>query len=207
MTKKKIEDYFDFSNAPAATHGSSVVVGRDDTRGMSETVAAPQAVPAPTWQAPLDQKPAPTYGSSMVVGREMPIKQGEVFAPREAVAAPTWVAPASANAVPQMGGYIPRETSFDMAPQGDQVPAAQTAFSMDLSDNQGHVVTPFNPAFVNITAPTQDTRSGTYPQEAIANILRDTAGAPVLSGNGTPYTIPNQTTGNVAGGKGGAGGK
>ena len=184
MTKKKIEDYFDFSNAPAATHGSSVVVGRDDTRGMVETVAAPQSVPAPVFKAPLDQKPEPTYGSSMVVGREMPIKQGEVFAPSTAAPAPMWV-----------------------PPQTDQVPAASVAPSMALSNNQGHAVAPFNPAFVNITAPTQDTRSGTYPQEAIANVLRDTAGAPVLSGNGTPYTIPNQTTGNVAGGKGGAGGK
>jgi len=187
MTKKKIEDYFDFSNAPAATHGSSVVVGRDDTRGMSETVAAPQAVPAPVFKAPLDQKPEPTYGSSMVVGREMPIKQGVEFAPRTVVPAPSFVPP-------QMG---------------DQVPAAQVAapaFSMDLSDNKGHTVAPFNPAFVDITAPTQDTRSGTYPQAAIANVLRDTAGAPVTGANGTPYTMPNQTTGNVAGGKGGSGG-
>lgn len=184
MTKKKIEDYFDFSNAPEATYGSSVVVGRDDTRGMSQTVAAPQAVPAPVFKAPLDQKPEPTYGSSMVVGREMPIKQGMEFAPRTEVPAPSFVPP-------QMG---------------DQVPAAQTAFSMDLSDNKGHAVAPFNPAFVNITAPTQDTRSGTYPQEAIANILRDTSGAPVLTGTGAPFTIPNQTTGNVpSAGKGGAG--
>ena len=105
----------------------------------------------------------------------MPITQGAEFAPREAVAAPTWVDPAAANAVPQMGGYIPRETSFDMAPQGDQVPAAQVAapaFSMNLSDNKGHAVAPFNPAFVDITSPTQDTRSGTYPQAAIANVLK-----------------------------------
>ena len=152
MTKKKIEDYFDFSNAPAATHGSSVVVGRDDTRGMSETIAAPQVVPAPTWVAPAQTVPAPI---------------------------------------------------------NDQVPAAQTAppaFSMNVSDNQGHTVAPFNPAFVDITAPTQDTRSGTYPQEAVASVLRDTAGNPVRSGNGAPFTLPTQTTGNIpAGGKGGAG--
>lgn len=186
MTKKKIEDYFDFSNAPAATHGSSVVVGRDDTRGMVETVAAPQAVPAPVFKAPLGQKPEPTYGSSMVVGREMPIKQEMVLAPSTVVPAPIFVPP-------QMG---------------DQVPAAQVsepAFSMALSNNQGHAVAPFNPAFVNITSPTQDTRSGTYPQEALGAILKDSAGNSVVSGRGSPITIPGQTTGNIAGGKGGAG--
>ena len=139
--KKKIEDYFDFSNAPEATHGSSAVVGR-----------------------------------------EMPITQPAEYAPMQAAPVPAWQAP----------------------PTTDQVPAAQV---MQLSDNKGHVVEPFNPAFVNITAPQVDTRSGTYPQvQTAANVLRDTAGNPVLSGTGNPFTLPNQTVGNVAsGGKGGSG--
>jgi len=45
-------------------------------------------------------------------------------------------------------------------------------------------------------------------QAPVANVLRDSAGSPVLSGNGNPIGLPNQSTGNAAtGGKGGAGGK
>jgi len=43
--------------------------------------------------------------------------------------------------------------------------------------------------------------------DPVANVLRDSAGRPVMSGNGNPIGLPNQSTGNVAGGKGGAGGK
>tara|TARA_B110000902_G_scaffold220279_1_gene255152 strand:- start:33 stop:749 length:717 start_codon:yes stop_codon:yes gene_type:complete len=151
------------------------------TTGTPAEYAPRESVPAPVWQAPLDQKPEPTYGSSMVVGREMPITQPAGYAPMQAAPVPAWQAP----------------------PTTDQVPAAQV---MQLSDNKGHAVEPFNPAFVNITAPQVDTRSGTYPQEIPANVLRDTAGAPVLSGTGNPFTLPNQTAGNVAsGGKGGSG--
>ena len=180
--KKKIEDYFDFSNAPEATHGSSVVVGREMPITQAAEYAPRESVPAPVWQAPLDQKPEPTYGSSMVVGREMPITQPAGYAPMQAAPVPAWQAP----------------------PTTDQVPAAQV---MQLSDNKGHAVEPFNPAFVNITAPEADTRSGTFTPQ---NIVRDTAGEAVLSGTGSPYQLPNQTTGNLpaAGGKGGStGGK
>ena len=176
--KKKIEDYFDFSNAPEATYGSSVVVGREMPITQAAEYAPRESAPAPVWQAPLDQKPEPTYGSSMVVGREMPITQPAGYAPMQAAPVPAWQAP----------------------PTTDQVPAAQV---MQLSDNKGHTVEPFNPSFVNITAPQADTRSGTYPQEIAANVLKDTAGAPVLSGTGNPFKLPNQTVGNVAGGKGG----
>ena len=184
--KKKIEDYFDFSNAPDATYGSSVVVGREMPITQAAEYAPMVAAPAPVWQAPLGQKPEPTYGSSMVVGREMPVTQAAEYAPRVAAPVPVYQAP----------------------PQTDQVPAAQVApFSMALSDNKGHAVDPFNPAFVNITAPEVDTRSGTLTPQ---NIVRDSAGEAVLSGTGSPYQLPNQTTGNlpVAGGKGGSpGGK
>jgi hypothetical protein len=175
--EKKIEDYF--SNAPKATHGSSMVVGREMPITQAAEYAPRESVPAPVWQAPLDQKPQPTYGSSMVVGREMPITQAAEYAPMQPAPVPAYT---------------------------DQVPAAQVAeqpVAMPISYNQGHTVAPFNPAFVDITAPQVDTRSGTYPQAAPANVLRDTAGNPVLSGNGNPFTMPNQTAGNVAGGKGG----
>lgn len=174
--KKKIEDYF--SNAPEATYGSSMVVGREMPTTQAPEYATRESVPAPVWQAPLDQKPQPTYGSSMVVGREMPITQAAEYAPMQPAPVPTYT---------------------------DRVPAAQVAeqpVAMPISDNQGHTVSPFNPAFVNITAPQVDTRSGTYAPQ---NVLRDTAGAPILSGSGGPITMPNQTTGNIAtGGKGGA---
>jgi GH24 family phage-related lysozyme (muramidase) len=117
-------------------------------------------------------------------------------------------------------GYVPQETNE--ATQGVPVVAAEAIpqveagflkpiddfisglFGGDKSGNQGQTVAPFNPAFVDITAPQADTRSGTYPQAAPANVLRGSAGNPVLSGNGNPLTMPNQTAGNVAGGEGGA---
>jgi len=76
-------------------------------------------------------------------------------------------------------------------------------------DYQEATIPSFDPAFVDLTRPTTGpmTRPNYAPQAPAANVLRDTAGSPVLSGNGNPIGLPNQSTGNVAGGKGGAGGK
>jgi len=211
MTKTEIEDYFNSNKKPTPTYPHSVVIDHDAVDTGPAQYAPMEAAPVPVFKAPAEdytdfsKRPPATYGSSVVVGRDDTRGMSEQVPAAQTVAAPTWIDP---NAVPQMSGFIPnniedigggrdgRGWSFsEMAPvqPNYQIPAPQTAF---------------NPAFVDITAPTQDTRSGTYPQAAIANILRDTAGNPVMSGNGNPIGLPNQSTGNAAtGGKGGAGGK
>ena len=69
-------------------------------------------------------------------------------------------------------------------------------------------IEPFDPAFVDLTRGTRGptTRPSYAPQ--VGNILRDSAGNPVMSG-GQNVGLPAQSVGNVAtgGGKGGAGGK
>jgi hypothetical protein len=77
-------------------------------------------------------------------------------------------------------------------------------------DYQEATIPSFDPAFVDLTRPTTGptTRPNYAPQPPAANVLRDSAGTPVISGNGNPIGLPNQSTGNAAtGGKGGAGGK
>ena len=98
-----------------------------------------------------------------------------------------------------VNGLYPREFTQGNFPAGPP-PTAK---------DQGTFIKPFDPAFVDLTRPTTGptTRPQIHRQAPAANILRDSAGNPVLSGNGNPIGLPNQSTGNVAGGKGGAGGK
>ena len=152
--KKKIEDYFDFSNAPAATHGSSVVVGR-----------------------------------------EMPIVHSGEYATRESVPAPVWQAP-------QIPDMYQQAVTLD-----GKEPAATPVQYMTQEVARQPVPTSFDPAFVDLTRPTTGptTRPNYVPQQDPLNVLRDSSGAPVVSSNGNPFQLPNQTSGNVAGGKGGSG--
>ena len=95
-----------------------------------------------------------------------------------------------------VNGLYPREVSQGHFPSGPPL----------TRGSQGTVIPSFDPAFVDLTRPT--TGPTTRPQihqQAATNVLRDSAGNPVISGNGTPIGIPNQTVGNTAsGGKGGA---
>jgi len=93
-----------------------------------------------------------------------------------------------------VNGLYPREFTQGNFPAGPPPTAP----------DQGTFIKPFDPAFVDLTpnpSPAYTTQSG------LANVLRDTAGSPVTSGNGNPIGLPNQSRGNIAGGKGGAGGK
>ena len=89
-----------------------------------------------------------------------------------------------------------------------KVPAATVAQAPSAGGWDG-VIKAFEPVLVDLT---KSSGFGTSaPQEAVANVLRDPAGNPVLSGNGGTIGIPNQTTGNTpspgsaaGGGKGGS---
>jgi len=257
MTKKKnIEDYFDFSKRPDATYNSSVVVGRDDTRGMSEVITSPQSVQAPVYTAPAEdyhdfsKRPPATYGSSVVVGRDDTRGMSGVISAPQGVAFPTWVNPNAAKS-PDMYSQavaldgrepasIPMEYTAPMnadqrvlaqlqALNGGTTPAIdptvrvpdqvvnglypQAAIQNNFpagppptADSQGTFIKPFDPAFIDLT-PNPSPPYTTQPQATLANVLRDSAGSPVTTRNGNPIGLPNQSRGNVAGGKGGAGGK
>jgi len=106
-------------------------------------------------------------------------------------------------AVPYTPQELPSWTIDNHLMEGD--PRGTYGFDdISLEGTQGTAIPPFNPSFLNITAPSVDTRGERFAP----NILRDTAGALVTTGNGNPIGLPNHSTGNAAtGGKGGAGGK
>jgi len=106
--------------------------------------------------------------------------------------------------VPQ-AGKEPAATPVEYAPipETNLYPAAGTKRETPLMTITRGAGQEPDPVFAGLTGPT--TRPNYAPQAAAANVLRDSAGNPVISGNGTPIGIPNQTVGNTAsGGKGGA---
>ena len=78
-----------------------------------------------------------------------------------------------------------------------------------VSSPTSGVIAPFDPAFVDLTVPTTGPTSRPVVQGVPApqgNILRDSSGAPVMSGSGGVIGLPNQGPGAQAGATGGKGG-
>ena len=110
-----------------------------------------------------------------------------------------------------LDGKEPAATPF--MPPTVGIPAA-TPFmpptvGIPASSPTSGVIAPFDPAFVDLTVPTTGPTSRPVVQGVPApqgNILRDSSGAPVMSGSGGVIGLPNQGPGAQAGATGGKGG-
>jgi hypothetical protein len=203
MTKKQVKDYFTsaktapYDTAPegeslswipqvspeAALERKALVFGLDPRPPEPPKVVAqagrePAATPV-EYTAPMNADQRVLEQLSALNGGMTPAIDPTVRVPDQVV-----------------NGLYPREVSQGHFPSGPP----------PTRGSQGTVIPSFDPAFVDLTRPT--TGPTTRPQihqQAATNVLRDSAGNPVISGNGNPIGIPNQTVGNTAsGGKGGA---
>jgi len=195
MTKTEIEDYFNSNKKPATTYPHSVVVDHDAVDTGPAQYATMEAAPVPVFR---QATPPPV----LPAGREPAATPVEYTAPMNAdqrvleklSALNGGLTPAIDPTVRVsdqiVNGLYPQ--AFAQSPQV-KPPMADYPMGPTIEINRGAGQEP-DPAF-------------RPPQVSLADVLRDTAGSPVLSGNGNPIGLPNQSTGNVAGGKGGAGGK
>ena len=186
--KKKVEDYFTAVSSPYGDSGSIQSSGgtpmgtpvRQEFQyknGVQIPVSSGHLVPNPV--AELDKQMALKLAErNAQVLATTPITQ----AGKEPAATPVEYAP------------IPETNLYPAAGTQRETPL------MTITSGAGQEP---DPVFAGLTGPT--TRPNYAPQAATTNVLRDSAGNPVISGNGTPIGIPNQTVGNTAsGGKGGA---
>jgi hypothetical protein len=201
------EDYYDFSKRPPATYGSSVVVGRDDTRGMGEQVAAPQGVVPPTWVNPNSVKAPDMYSQAVALdGREPAAIPMEYTAPMNA----------DQRVLDQLkafnGGVTPAIDPTVRVP--DQIvngtypnafaPTVDYPMGPTIEITRGASQDPDPTTGLAGHIPQGEPANGFIPIPAPqGNILRDSSGAPVMSG-GSVVGLPNQGPGADPGGKGGA---
>ena len=197
MTKKQVKDYF--TSAKTAPY---------DTAPEGESLSwIPQVSP----EAALERK-------ALVFGLDpRPPEPPKVVAQagREPAATPVeYTAPMNADqrVLEQLsalnGGMTPAIDPTVRVPDQVVNGTYPSVFTPPPAyDYQEATIPSFDPAFVDLTRPTTGptTRPNYAPQPPAANVLRDSAGNPVMSGNGNPIGLPNQTVGNTAsGGKGGA---
>jgi hypothetical protein len=208
MTKKKVEDYFNTNIKPAATYPHSVVIDHDAVDTGPAQYAVMESVPAPVWSAP--QAPPDMYQQAVAldssrepaatpVARTLPMNANEATMARVMALNGNGLTPAIDPTV-----RVPDQVVNGM-------PFAQPQVT------QGYPTTTigsFDPAFVDATTPIIAGRPAGDPTSPAFipvpnNILRDTAGNPVMSGGNTVgLPVQNAPRGATSGGKGGAqGGK
>jgi len=208
MTKKKVEDYF--TGATTAPYDTAPA---GETLSWNPQVSPEAALERQALTFGLDNRPPvpDMYNQAVALDRPTPpdmYSQAVALDGREPAAIPMeYTAPMNADqrVLAQLqalnGGTTPAIDPTVRVP--DQV---VNGLYPQAAVDRGTVIPSFDPAFVDLT-PNPSPPYTTQPQAPTANVLRDSAGNPVMSGNGNPIGLPNQSRGNIAGGKGGAGGK